>query len=175
MKKLSVSLIMLLLFCLCIPVSTAEYSGTTRGIEEDTSPEEEITPLWCRFNFLFTEEFFYIEQTALLSDIGGADLYKDANNKTLSSDIRLYTGMQLLAYEESFLGYTFKGRYTIVIRGDLTGDGMIHANDARQALRISARLDTENAILLLASDTDGDGYIKAKDARTILRYAAHLF
>lgn len=58
--------------------------------------------------------------------------------------------------------------------GDLNGDGKVLANDARLALRASARLETIDERQTKAADVDGEPGVTAKDARLILRYSASL-
>lgn len=58
--------------------------------------------------------------------------------------------------------------------GDVNGDGIITAADARSALRISAELDVPSSDELIAADVDFDGRVTASDARTILRVSAGL-
>ncbi len=57
---------------------------------------------------------------------------------------------------------------------DVIADGIIAANDARTALRISAGLEKPTDIQAYAADIDGDGLITATDARYILRISAGL-
>ena len=58
--------------------------------------------------------------------------------------------------------------------GDLNGDGKILANDARLALRISAKLETATEQQTVSGDINKNGHIDASDARKILRAAASL-
>lgn len=58
--------------------------------------------------------------------------------------------------------------------GDLDGDGLIQATDARIALRISAQLDFPTEKQLIAGDLNKSSAIDATDARRILRVAAKL-
>lgn len=61
--------------------------------------------------------------------------------------------------------------------GDVDLDGKVQANDARYALRISARLEPypdESTTKFKNADVDGNGKIESKDARIILRVSAHL-
>ncbi len=64
--------------------------------------------------------------------------------------------------------------YTIVVLGDLHGDGEILANDARTALRNSVGLDSLNDAQLKAADVNGDGVVDSSDARSILRASVGL-
>ncbi|MCR5781540.1 MAG: hypothetical protein K6G90_02265 [Clostridia bacterium] len=58
--------------------------------------------------------------------------------------------------------------------GDVNGDGDILADDARLALRFSAKLEKLTDIQKKAADTDGNGQVLADDARHILRASAKL-
>lgn len=60
------------------------------------------------------------------------------------------------------------------IFGDADMDGRITAGDARQALRVSARLEYPLEISLILSDVDCNGRVTADDARIILRAVARL-
>ncbi len=59
-------------------------------------------------------------------------------------------------------------------KGDVNGDGKLTADDARRALRFSAKLDKYSTGEFAAADVDGDGKLLAEDARTILRASAKL-
>ena len=61
-----------------------------------------------------------------------------------------------------------------IVKGDINGDGTILADDARLALRASAKLETFNAVKTIAADVDENSEIYADDARQILRYSAKL-
>lgn len=63
------------------------------------------------------------------------------------------------------------GSYT---SGDVDGNGDVLANDARLALRYSAKLEKLAEIQIKAADVDGSGDVLANDARQILRYSAKL-
>ena len=61
-----------------------------------------------------------------------------------------------------------------VTKGDVNGDGKITADDARTALRASAKLENLNDKEKSAADVNGDGKVTADDARSILRKSAKL-
>ncbi len=61
-----------------------------------------------------------------------------------------------------------------VIIGDINSDGDILADDARLALRASAKLEILSDTQLLAADVNEDKQVLADDARQILRYSAKL-
>ena len=58
--------------------------------------------------------------------------------------------------------------------GDVSEDGRILANDARLALRYSAKLEMLSESQILAADVNGNGQVLADDARQILRFSANL-
>ena len=58
--------------------------------------------------------------------------------------------------------------------GDVNGSGEVLADDARLALRASARLQELDADQQKAADVDQNGEVVASDARQILRYSARL-
>lgn len=60
------------------------------------------------------------------------------------------------------------------IAGDVDGDGIVTANDARTALRAAVKLDMLTEQQKAAADIDGDGVVTAADARWILRKSAGL-
>ena len=58
--------------------------------------------------------------------------------------------------------------------GDVNGDALVTAADARLTLRASAQLETLNEIQMLSADIDGNGIVSSADARRILRISAGL-
>ncbi len=58
--------------------------------------------------------------------------------------------------------------------GDIDGNGQILADDARLALRFSAKLEELDETQQKAADVDGNNQVLADDARQILRYSAKL-
>ncbi|MCR5690350.1 MAG: hypothetical protein K6G71_08895, partial [Clostridiales bacterium] len=63
---------------------------------------------------------------------------------------------------------------TIVVTGDVDGDGQVNASDARLALRAAAKLDELGGAFASAADPDSSDTVNATDARMILRAAAKL-
>lgn len=61
-----------------------------------------------------------------------------------------------------------------IVKGDVNGDDKVTADDARKALRASARLENLNEKEKSAADINGDGKVTADDARKILRKSARL-
>ena len=65
-------------------------------------------------------------------------------------------------------------RYTVVVRGDVNGDGYIDAADALLCLRTSVGLIMLTPEQEAAADVNHDGLIDAGYAILILRYDARL-
>lgn len=83
----------------------------------------------------------------------------DMNMRLCKTDM---TGLFLVVEDKSYC------------TGDLNGDGKILANDARLALRISAKLENATEQQTVSGDINKNGRIDASDARKILRAAASL-
>ena len=93
------------------------------------------------------------------------------NKRILSTLLAL---LMILSAMSAMFGVSFASdpKYT---PGDIDGNGQILANDARTALRVSAKLETNlTREQLLAADVDRNGQVLANDARQILRYSAKL-
>lgn len=114
--------------------------------------------------WLFPKGDFDIEYCKIyyLSDNG--DLYlldsqPELNMLTVNTD---RTGIFVVVEDRSYC------------KGDVTGDALITASDARLALRKSAQLEELNETELSAADYNGDGTVTSADARLILRVSAGL-
>lgn len=59
-------------------------------------------------------------------------------------------------------------------KGDVDGNGLVEASDARLALRAATKLETLSAEQIAVSDVDGKPGVTASDARIILRVATRL-
>lgn len=73
----------------------------------------------------------------------------------------------------------FTGKFAVVedktnSPGDINGDALVNASDARLALRAAAQLENLNEIQFKAADIDSDGKVTSADARRILRISAGL-
>ena len=74
----------------------------------------------------------------------------------------------------TMIPFAFADTVRAYIPGDVDGNCQILANDARLALRASARLETLTDEQKKAADVDGNGVVLADDARAILRISAKL-
>jgi len=95
----------------------------------------------------------------------GIVLY-DKDNNPLKNDSPVGSGATLVLENGKM--------YTIILLGDINGDGSVSASDARSALRASAKLETLNGWQYIAADINSDGNVSASDARGILRVSAKL-
>lgn len=71
----------------------------------------------------------------------------------------------------------FAGEYpeeTLIIMGDVNGDGKVVVADARIALRMAVDIESKEGVELLRADTDADGSITVADARNVLRKSVSL-
>ncbi len=71
-------------------------------------------------------------------------------------------------------GYKLKDKnhnkeYTLVVMGDVNGDGKVLATDALAVLRSSTGANSLKGVYLQAADANGDGKVLASDALKILR------
>ncbi len=93
--------------------------------------------------------------------------------------IGLYVGDKLVS-KETVYRFCVKEDMTVTAvyeghrPGDVDGNGDVLANDARLALRFSAKLEELDKYQQKAADVDGSGDVLANDARQILRFSAKL-
>ncbi|HZK21781.1 MAG TPA: dockerin type I domain-containing protein, partial [Oscillospiraceae bacterium] len=114
-----------------------------------------------------------ITASSLISNFNGGNIkiYKDG--KVLGSDELVGTGCVVKLIGD---GGEVIDSLTVVIKGDVDGDGVVGVTDARTVLRVAVELENfnTNAPAKLAGDVDGDGSISVTEARTILRVAVGL-
>ncbi len=102
----------------------------------------------------------------LLAMANDAAVLKNADGTAAEADKKPCTG--------AVLTLDCGAEFVIVVFGDLDGDGVITANDARSALRNSVGLDSLSDAQQKAADVNADGSITSADARNILRAAVGL-
>ena len=90
----------------------------------------------------------------------------DSDHQLLLDSAKVGTGM-IIESED-------KGNYSVIVPGDVDGNGSVNAADARSVLRSAARLEILEGCYLIAADVNGDGNVQAADARVVLRIAAKL-
>lgn len=104
----------------------------------------------------------------LLSQASDGAVIRTAKGNELSSDELPGTGMSLV-----FMGGK---EASIVVLGDIDGDGKLSAADARNVLRASVGLEKyeKGSVLYKAAKVGGGAVISASDARLILRASVRL-
>jgi GH25 family lysozyme M1 (1,4-beta-N-acetylmuramidase) len=68
----------------------------------------------------------------------------------------------------------FEKKSSVLLKGDINGDGVVDTADARLAMRASVGLENLSADQIKRGDVDGDGKISPADAREILRMSVGL-
>ena len=125
--------------------------------------------------YLYQPDRKYTKQGAFLTDedenmLDSAEVKTDSTVKEITiSDNKLQTDTHNSEPDESSSASPVD-----VMIGDVNGDNKILADDARLALRASAKLEDLNEKQLIAADVNGDKKVLADDARQILRYSAKL-
>lgn len=84
---------------------------------------------------------------------------KNVNGEILESNDRLGTGCVI------------NDTYTVIMLGDINGDGEVLATDALQILKNSTNISNLSGAYLKAADVDDDGNVLATDALTVLKYS----
>ncbi len=95
---------------------------------------------------------------------GGAVTVRAADGTLVSDSRYISTGMTASAANSGV-------NYTIIVPGDLDGDGNITALDAVQILRALVGEVTLDPYQQRAGDIDGNNYVRADDAVAILKYS----
>ena len=160
---------------------TVTYQGktTTFNVTVEEVPSLDVTPE-SNLEINKDNEFDFvlsntdkITASSLISNFNGGNIkiYKDG--KELGSDELVGTGCVVKLINDSGVEVD---SLTVVIKGDVDGDGVVGVTDARTVLRVAAELENfnANAPAKLAGDVDGDGGISVTEARTILRVAVDL-
>ena len=98
--------------------------------------------------------------------LGGGVTITDSEGKEIASGAKVGTGAVVKTADGA--------EYTVIVPGDMDGDGSVKAVDARAALRAASRIEPLSGAFEAAADISGDAKVKASDARSILRIAAKL-
>ncbi len=98
---------------------------------------------------------------------GGTVQVVDKDGKEVSDDTKIGTGMQVKTSD----GTT----YTVVVKGDLNGDGLINIGDTVKMKKHIVETEKLTGIYLQAADIDEDGFpAKAKDLARLVDYQLNL-
>ena len=144
----------------------------TRVIEKLPLPENIVITEPYTIAKVF-DGFVIVSADTTVADLfaaSNASAVLTATGEQAEPDTVLATGMQIVIFN----GETIVDSVEIVVLGDVDGDGIITASDARTALRASVGLDTLNAAQQKSADTDTNATIASSDARDILRASVGL-
>lgn len=124
----------------------------------DTDPVEERNGI----------AYAYPELTALevIAEFGSKTVILKADGTKLKNSETVGSGMTLVKSD--------KTEETIIVKGDIDGNGKIDAADARFALRTAVNLEKPNDWQKNACDVDGERGVTSSDARLMLRAAVEL-
>ena len=116
----------------------------------------------------FVTAFAGTTVAALLARAQDGAAVATADGEPVSQDATVGTGMQLTLADGT--------QYALLVVGDVTGDGLIMADDARFVLRFTVGLEEaeSGSALLRACDVDDQQAVSSSDARSILRVAVGL-
>lgn len=172
-------------FAGCTNLKDVYFTGTEKEwkkikIDKDNDILNNVT-----IHYNYSEQFFTDSATAklvdnnvlmtfgmtaenLLSQVSNGAVIKDSKGNKLDSDKCPGTGMTLVMPDGK--------EHTIVVLGDVEGDGVITSADARLALRTAVGLENykENSAQYKAANVERKDKISAADARLILRAAVGL-
>jgi hypothetical protein len=97
---------------------------------------------------------------------------KDRQGKEIEAGKLVGTGTTVTLLDEN--GKETGDSYTVLVAGDIDGNGKVAASDARTALRASARLETLEGVFYDAANVLNTKALTAASARKMLRVSARL-
>lgn len=157
-------------------IQSQEETEQPEQPDEPTLPEEPQEPeagyvLDESLNKSETNILTNVKPETLLSDLNSKIkltkltlIVKDAGGKQLTDDSVVGTGTTLTFLNEDSTEHT---KLTLVIRGDVTGDGLINSADLFKTVRYLKGNDT---IDMQAADVTADGLINSGDLFKTVRY-----
>ncbi len=139
-------------------------------------PSELILKTGCAYSISHTEKTVTVPEKTKASEIKANIVNKYFSlitNKNETADDNAFSGtgtkVQITDEADSVLS-----EYTVIVLGDVDGNGEIQSADARLALRASVSLEKIEGVYKIAADTDNNNELTATDARTILRKSVGL-
>lgn len=153
-------------------IDTNETASCTINVHKDSS-NSIILNSNSKLNY---DALGYLRRIAI--NTKSSDVSKEFDNKAASlkffnisgteigADSNVGTGTQIKLYN----GGNVSDTKTIVITGDLTGDGIINNRDAVFAARVVVKKQNASEPQELAMDVNGDGKINNRDVAMIARY-----
>lgn len=104
--------------------------------------------------------------TSQLRNNANSLTYNSISGTKLSSDSLVGTGTVISLSN----GGKVLDNMTVVLTGDLTGDGIVSNKDVSYAARISVKKQTASDAQLVAMDVNGDGKVNNRDVAMLSRY-----
>lgn len=104
---------------------------------------------------------------AIKAEFMNADLvFTDKNGNILEDTALVGTGT-VISFSN---GGKVIDEVTVVVTGDMTGDGLVNNRDAAMITRYLVEKETADFAQMVAIDVNGDGYINNRDASMVSRY-----
>ncbi|OQA48629.1 MAG: hypothetical protein BWY46_01303 [Firmicutes bacterium ADurb.Bin300] len=135
-------------------------------------------------------DVYSTDEDGLLLGVTAKTTLKEFLNNIRNTDLITVTSMNGVLLEENDLvgtgsiirlfaedGETVLAEFTVVVKGDVDGDGKVSVSDARKVLRVAVELESfggNKAMERAAKVTGEGGRIRVPDARKILRVAVEL-
>ena len=117
---------------------------------------------------------YFGEGTDVGTMTGSAGIFKvfGKNGEELPDGTKAASGQIIAEYAAD--GISEIGRKTVIVPGDVNGDGAVNSADSLLTLRNSAGLCEIDAAFAYAADIDGNQIVSSTDAMKILRFSAGL-
>ena len=159
-----------------VPVNTDNGTGEQKPDvtpEIPTVPEEPTTPETDKV--IQNDKIKIDKQVNQITTVPGAtvkdfsDLYgrdavvKKANGEVLSNDAKLGTGCVI------------DDTYTVVVLGDVNGDGTVDARDSLRILKYSVGTYELKNEFSISADLNKDGVIDARDSLRVLKHSVETY
>ncbi|MCL2513193.1 MAG: leucine-rich repeat domain-containing protein [Oscillospiraceae bacterium] len=155
--------------------SSAEaYCKESNVVNKETGEEHQILS-FSEYN----DDFKFDRENGFITGLPAGDKVESLLNRT-SGEIKIFKGGREVSDKNSvlFTGMVVKtadgASLSVVIKGDISGNGDPCANDARLILRHVAKLDALEGAFYEAARITGEEEPGAADARMVLRYVAKL-
>lgn len=154
----------------CIAVKTKEYASCTVKVLADDS----------NFIILSTDSSLNYDSLGYLRRIALKTSVETASKEFTNDNLKFFniSGTELTSTDyigtgtqvKLFNGSNVVDTKTVVVTGDMTGDGIINNRDvAMMNKKLIDKADAEEC-QMLAIDVNGDGYVNNKDAAMVARY-----